>query len=128
MTILFVSRVFCWKTIENSRKRKSTDWFQENNMIVNADKFQEIIVKGNSDISNQYTLNIDDNQVTSKKPVKLLGINIDNRLSLDEHVSSLCKKASNQLNAISRLYRNLGFKEKGVLINTLVYANFNYCP
>ena len=128
MTILFVSRVFCWKTIENSRKRKSTDWFQENNMIVNADKFQEIIVKGNSDISNQYTLNIDDNQVTSKKPVKLLGINIDNRLALDEHVSSLCKKASNQLNAISRLYRNLGFKEKGVLINTLVYANFNYCP
>ena len=128
MTILFVSRVFCWKTIENSRKRKSTDWFQENNMIVNADKFQEIIVKGNSDISNQYTLNIDDNQVTSKKPVKLLGINIDNRLSLDEHVSSLCKKASNQLNAISRLYRNLGFKEKGVLINVLVYANFNYCP
>ena len=128
MTILFVSRVFCWKTIENSRKRKSTDWFQENNMIVNADKFQETIVKGNSDISNQYTLNIDDNQVTSKKPVKLLGINIDNRLSLDEHVSSLCKKASNQLNAISRLYRNLGFKEKGVLINTLVYANFNYCP
>ena len=128
MTILFVSRVFCWKTIENSRKRKSTDWFQENNMIVNADKFQEIIVKGNSDISNQYTLNIDDNQVTSKKPVKLLGINIDNRLSLDEHVSSLCKKASNQLNAISRLYRNLGFKEKGVLINIFVYANFNYCP
>ena len=128
MTILFVSRVFCWKTIENSRKRKSTDWFQENNMIVNADKFQEIIVKGNSDISNQYTLNIDDNQVTSKKPVKLLGINIDNRLALDEHVSSLCKKASNQLNAISRLYRNLGFKEKGVLINVLVYANFNYCP
>ena len=128
MTILFVSRVFCWKTIENSRKRKSTDWFQENNMIVNADKFQETIVKGNSDISNQYTLNIDDNQVTSKKPVKLLGINIDNRLSLDEHVSSLCKKASNQLNAISRLYRNLGFKEKGVLINILVYANFNYCP
>ena len=128
MTILFVSRVFCWKTIENSRKRKSTDWFQENNMIVNEDKFQETIVKGNSDISNQYTLNIDDNQVTSKKPVKLLGINIDNRLSLDEHVSSLCKKASNQLNAISRLYRNLGFKEKGVLINILVYANFNYCP
>ena len=36
-------------------------------MIVNADKFQEIIVKRNSDISNQYTLNIDDNQVTSKK-------------------------------------------------------------
>ena len=75
-----------------------------------------------------YTLNIDSNQVTSEKFVKLLGINIDNKLSFDEHVSSLCKKASNQLDAISRLHRYLGFKEKEVLINSFVYANFIYCP
>ena len=85
-------------------------------------------MKGNSDIRNQYTLNIDVNHVTSEKSVKLPGINIGNKLSFDEHVSSLCKKASNQLNAISRLHRYLGFKEKEVLINSFVYANFNYCP
>ena len=95
-------------------------------MIVNADKFQAIIVKRNSDMCNQYTLNIDGNQVTSEKSVKLLGINIDDKLSFDEHVSSLCKKANNQLNAISRLHKYLGFKEKEVLINSFVYANFNY--
>ena len=61
-------------------------------MIVNADKFQAIIVKRNSDMCNQYTLNNDGNQVTSEKSVKLLGINIGDKLSLDEHVSSLCKK------------------------------------
>ena len=38
-------------------------------------------MKGNSDICNQYTLNIDGNQVTSEKFVKLLGINIDKKLS-----------------------------------------------
>ena len=77
---------------------------------------------------NEYTLNTNGNQVTSEKSVKLLGINIDDKLSFDEHVSSLCKKASNQLNAISRLHKYLGFKEKEVLINSFVYANFNYCP
>ena len=76
---------------------------------------------------NQFTLNIDGNQVTSEKSVKLLFINIDNKLSFDEHVFSLCKKASNHLNAVSRLHRYLGFKEKEFLINTFVYANFNYC-
>ena len=36
---------------------------------------------------NQYNLNIDDNEVTSEKSVKLLGINTDNKLSFDEHFS-----------------------------------------
>ena len=106
----------------------ATDWFKENNMIVNADKFQAIIVKRHYNICNQYTLNIDGNQVTSEKSVKLLGINTDNKLSFDEHVSSLCKKASNKLNAASILHRYLGFKEKEVLIKDFVYAYFNYCP
>ena len=60
-------------------------------MIVNPEKFQVIKVKRNSDMSTQYTLNFDGNQVTSEKSVKLIGVNIDNKLSFDEHVSSLCK-------------------------------------
>ena len=67
------------------------------------------------------------NQVTSEKSIKLLGINIDNKTSFDEHVSLLCKKASNQLNTISRLQRYLGFKEKKVFINSFVSTNLNYC-
>ena len=61
-------------------------------MIVNADKFPAIIVNRNSDMSNQYTLSIDGNQVTSKNSVKLQGINIDDKLSFDEDVPSLYKK------------------------------------
>ena len=106
----------------------ATDWFKGNEMIVNPDKFQAIIIKRNSNMEDQYTLNIDGNQVNSEKSVKLPGISIDNKLSFEEHVSSLCKKASNQLNAISRLHIYLGFKEKEILVNRFVYANFNYCP
>ena len=52
----------------------------------------------------------------------------NSKLSSDEHVFSLCKKASNHLKALSTLHRYLGFKETEVLINSFVYANFNYCP
>ena len=48
--------------------------------------------------------------IKPEKSVKLLGINIDKKLSFNKNVSSLCKKASNQLKAISRLHRYLGFK------------------
>ena len=76
------------KTLERE-SQIATDWSKENNMIVSADKFQAIMVKRNSDMCNQYTLNIDGSQLTSEKSVKLLGINRDNKLSFDEHVSSL---------------------------------------
>ena len=36
-------------------------------------------MKRNSDMSTQYTLKIDHNQVASEKSVKLLGINIDKK-------------------------------------------------
>ena len=34
----------------------------------------------------------------------------------------------NQLNALTRLKKFLGFEEKKVLINSYFYSNFNYCP
>ena len=77
---------------------------------------------------NEHTLNIDGNQTVSEKSVKVLGINIDNKLHFDENVSSQCKKASNQHNAKNRLLKYLRFKEKEVFINSFVYANFNCCP
>ena len=94
-------------------------------MIVNPDNFQAIAVKRNSNMNDQYNL---DNRVASEKSVKLLGIHIDRKLSFNDHDSSLCKNASNQLNAICRLHRYLQFKGKETLINSFVYANVNYCP
>ena len=43
-------------------------------MIVNPNKFQAIKVTHDSDASNKYTFNFDDNQVTSDKSLKQLKI------------------------------------------------------
>ena len=58
--------------------------------------------------------------------VKLLGIEIDNKLNFEKHISNICKKASNQLNAICRLQTFLGHKEKQAIINTFMHSNLNY--
>ena len=34
----------------------ATDWFKQNEMIVKTDKFQVIVVKGDSNVNGQYTL------------------------------------------------------------------------
>ena len=122
------------KTIEDliytleTESQKAIEWFKLNEMIVNPDKFQAIIVKKNAKIKDSYPLKINDQIINSENSVKLLGIEIDNKLSFDKHISTLSKKASNQLNAIGRIQKYMGFKEKEVLINSFVYSNFNYCP
>ena len=79
-------------------------------------------------MKDSYPLNINDLTINSENSVKLLGIEIDNKLSFEQHISTLCNKASNQLNAIGRIQKFVGFKEKEVLLNSFVYSNFNYCP
>ena len=59
--------------------------------------------------------------------VKLLGIEIDNNLNFEKHIFNICKKTSNQLNAICRLQTFMGHKEKEAMINTFVHSSFNYC-
>ena len=60
--------------------------------------------------------------------VELLGIQIDDKLEFNLHISNICRSAANQLNALFRLKRFLGYKEKMILINSYFMANFNYCP
>ena len=97
-------------------------------MIFNPDTFQAIVIKRNNKMKDSYSLNINQEVINSENWVKLLGIEIDNKLSFEKHISTLVKKASNQLNAISRIQKFMGFKEKEILLNSFVYSNFNYCP
>ena len=97
-------------------------------MIVNPDKFQAIVVKRNNKMKDSYSLNINQEVINSENCVKLLGVEIDDKLSFEKHISTLVKKASSQLNAISRIQKFMGFKEKEILLNSFVYSNFNYCP
>ena len=59
---------------------------------------------------------------------ELLGIQIDDKLEFNLHISNICRSAANQLSALFRLKRFLGYKEKMILINSYFMANFNYCP
>ena len=110
------------------KSQAAIDWFVSNEMIVNPDKFQAIVVKRNNKMKDSYSLNINQEVINSENSVKLLGVEIDNKLSFEKHIFTLVKKASNQLNAIIRIQKFMGFKEKEILLNSFVYSYFNYCP
>ena len=104
------------------------NWFKNNEMLVNPNKFQAIVFKKDSNLENEIQLKIDGKEIKTSKTVKLLDVTIDEKLNYEDHVSSLCKKAAAQLNALGRIQHYLGQKQKESIINSFIYSNFNYCP
>ena len=104
------------------------DWFKINKMVVNPDKFQAIILdKRKKDHTDEH-ITVDNQQIKVVSSVKLLGLQLDDKLNFNLHISHICKSAANQLNALIRLKKFMNFEEKKILINNYFMANFNYCP
>ena len=59
-------------------------------------------------------------EISNSKCEKLLGIKIDCKLMFDNHVKSLCKKASQKLNSLSRVAYQLDFNQRKLLLNAFI--------
>ena len=101
--------------------------FENNQMIVNPDKFQAIIIDKSKKSEEPYLLNINNVEITSKPSVQLLGLEIDVKLDFENHIEKICKKGNAQLNAFIRIQKYFNRREKEIIINTLLYSNFSYC-
>ena len=104
------------------------DWLERNDMIANPDKFHAILMTKHKDDTKGETIMINEKEIASENTVRLLGVKIDHKLSFDEHISDLCRKAAGQLNALKRLNSYIGMKAKATLVKSFVFSNFNYCP
>ena len=87
-------------------------------MIVNPDKFQAMLLNRYGKLENKHEMYIDDKKLTSEHAAKLLGIEIDNQLNFDSHVSIT------KWMLLVDLENTLVFLKK----KTFVFSNFNYCP
>ena len=75
-----------------SESEKAAQWFKENVMIVNLDKFQAIIIDRKNQQNNPTSIKINGININSGKSVRLLGLEIDSKLKFDKHITQFCKK------------------------------------
>ena len=92
------------------------NWFSANYFKANPKKSHFLLTS-----NEQVNLNLDDLIIKTSKSEKLLGINIDPILTFNEHVSKLCKKASQKLHAIARISRYV-IKDKLRLIMNAFFS------
>ena len=98
-------------------------WFKKNHMKANPDKCH-LLVTTNTLTS----VNINGFQIKNSTEERLLGIKFDSKLSFENHVSSLCKKASQKLHALTRIVNYMNLSKRKALMKTFVISQFNYCP
>ena len=100
------------------------NWFEDNNMQENPDKFQAISY-GKKVISAITELIIDNKTIHCEDSVTLLGIEFGNMLTINNHIASLCKKAARQLAVPKRIGHLLAIKGKPAIFNSFIESNFN---
>ena len=102
------------------------EWFQKNHMKVNVSKFQPIILKPKGSISD-VELHVSGHSLKPVSSVKMLGVQIDERLSFDDHISTLCAMASHQISALRRIVKYPTLENRMAIYNAFIASNFDYC-
>ena len=89
-------------------------------MIINPDKFQAIFLDRKKSNFGNIPLTLDNQAIKSFPSADLLGINLDDKLNFNLHVTNICRSAANQLNVLIKLKSYLK-----TLISSYIIANFD---
>ena len=98
-------------------------WFKDNEMQGNADKCHVLI-----STCQKLHVNIATSQIENSKYEKLLGVNIDSKLSFEEHLNIICFKARAKINALGRVAPFMNIEKRRTIINAFFKSQFSYCP
>ena len=94
----------------------ATSWFKDNNTVMNPGKFQAIILDKHTGNHTNQIKKIDQKEVKAASKVKVLGIQLDDKLNFNCHLNNIYKPASNQLKTLIRLKHLLIFSGKKTLV------------
>ena len=67
-------------------------------------------------------------QVIETHFVNLLGIKMESELTFNKHMDLVCKKASQKLNALSRMCVFIPFNKRKMLLNAFFSSQFSFSP
>ena len=98
-------------------------WFTDNLIKANPEKSHLV-----TNSAQEIQINIGVTAISNSKSEKLLGIHIDNKLTLEPHIRSLCKKDSQKPNAFARIACSLKFDQRKFLLIVFIISQFSYAP
>lgn len=109
-----------------------SSWITDNGLLLNPKKCESLIFRRTNPKNNQteeekINFSVDGTLIEPSTTCKLLGVHIDERLNFNNHVASICKKASKQIAVISRFRKLLSIQTKLTLYKAYILPHFTYC-
>ena len=99
------------------------EWFENNFLKSDADKCHLLV--SSSDAVN---LTVSEYDIKNSECEKLLGLKFDNKLTLEKHITDICRKASRKIYALARIVSYMDLSKQRMVMNAFFNSQFNYCP
>ena len=103
-------------------------WLKENGLLLNEDKCKFMVIESSRSQHDAANVCVQNKNIAEVESAKLLGITIDNHITMDKHIVNICKQAGNKLSALARICHFLNEQMRKILMKSFIISQFNYCP
>lgn len=105
----------------------ATDWYDSNFLQGNLQKYQTMNIRNELDTKEQTCITVKGKDIVETESMTLLGVTIDCRLNFKDHISSVCKKASQRIGVLMRLRNLIPTMAKLQLFKVAILPHLTYC-
>ena len=104
-------------------------WYRDNFLLANTEKFQCLTNNPRDIDSDKKTeaLKIEDQIITNTSQIRLLEIEINDKLNFTNHTCNICIKASQKIGVLLRLRNLIPCKAKLIIYKSSILRNLTYC-
>ena len=99
------------------------EWFENNLLKSNVDKCHLLVSP-----SGAVSLRVSEYVIKNSECEKLLGVKFDNKLTFENHITGICRKASRKIYALARIALHMDLSKRSMVMNIFFTSQFNYCP
>ena len=105
------------------------NWFRFNEMQPNQGKCHLMVADiDHRDYNGKSFIFLEDAFLENEELVRLLGVNVDQKIKFEEHVKIILKEANKKLCALARISKFTTHDKLKLLMRTFIESQFNHCP
>ena len=112
----------------SSKLKDATKWYDSNLLAANLKKYQTMNIRYSQAINSVASaLRVNNEEIKNVENIRLLGVTIDSKFTFTDHISTICKKASQRIGVLMRLRNLIPTKAKLMLFKSAVLLYLTYC-